>query len=136
MLLSLEFFMLVLTVPSLQVGAAIAETEMQELFHASDIDGTGQIDYEEFIAAMLDSNRVARRKEAVGAPSTSLTGRPAGQQLSPCMGQCGQCAQAACCPTDSWAACITQGAQGTGTHRPQFFWKQAVVAQCVLVCND
>lgn len=38
---------------------------MQELFHASDIDGTGQIDYEEFIAAMLDSNRVARRKEAV-----------------------------------------------------------------------
>lgn len=51
-----------------QVGAAIAETEMQELFHASDIDGTGQIDYEEFIAAMLDSNRVARRKEAVSAP--------------------------------------------------------------------
>jgi hypothetical protein len=38
---------------------------MQELFHASDIDGTGQIDYEEFIAAMLDSNRVARRTEAV-----------------------------------------------------------------------
>ena len=49
----------------IQVGAAIAEGEMQELFHASDIDGTGQIDYEEFIAAMLDSNRVARRKEAV-----------------------------------------------------------------------
>ncbi len=38
---------------------------MQDLFHASDIDGSGQIDYEEFIAAMLDSNRVARRKEAV-----------------------------------------------------------------------
>jgi calcium-dependent protein kinase len=55
----------VLTAAALQVGAAIAETEMQELFHASDIDGTGQIDYEEFIAAMLDSNRVARRKEAV-----------------------------------------------------------------------
>lgn len=48
-----------------KVGAAIEESEMQELFHASDIDGTGQIDYEEFIAAMLDSNRVARRKEAV-----------------------------------------------------------------------
>ncbi len=48
-----------------QVGAAIDEHEMRELFHASDIDGTGQIDYEEFIAAMLDSNRVARRKEAV-----------------------------------------------------------------------
>ncbi len=54
-----------------QVGAAIDEHEMRELFHASDIDGTGQIDYEEFIAAMLDSNRVARRKEAVsGAPCT------------------------------------------------------------------
>lgn len=38
---------------------------MQDLFHASDIDGSGQIDYEQFIAAMLDSNRVARRKEAV-----------------------------------------------------------------------
>jgi hypothetical protein len=48
-----------------QVGAAIDESEMQDLFHASDIDGTGQIDYEQFIAAMLDSNRVARRKEAV-----------------------------------------------------------------------
>lgn len=50
-----------------QVGAAIDESEMQDLFHASDIDGTGQIDYEQFIAAMLDSNRVARRKEAVSA---------------------------------------------------------------------
>lgn len=49
----------------LQVGAAIDECEMQDLFQASDIDGTGQIDYEQFIAAMLDSNRVARRKEAV-----------------------------------------------------------------------
>ncbi len=49
----------------LQVGAAIDESEMQDLFHASDIEGTGQIDYEQFIAAMLDSNRVARRKEAV-----------------------------------------------------------------------
>ncbi|KAF5836831.1 kinase-like domain-containing protein [Dunaliella salina] len=48
-----------------KVGAAIDESEMQDLFHASDIDGTGQIDYEQFIAAMLDSNRVARRKEAV-----------------------------------------------------------------------
>ncbi|KAG2436595.1 hypothetical protein HYH02_011532 [Chlamydomonas schloesseri] len=48
-----------------KVGAAIDESEMQDLFHASDIDGSGQIDYEEFIAAMLDSNRVARRKEAV-----------------------------------------------------------------------
>ncbi len=48
-----------------KVGAAIDEVEMQELFHASDIDGTGQIDYEEFIAAMLDSNRVAKRTEAV-----------------------------------------------------------------------
>jgi hypothetical protein len=40
---------------------------MQELFRASDIDGNDQIDYEEFIAAMLDSNRVARRAEAVSA---------------------------------------------------------------------
>jgi len=48
-----------------KVGAAIEELEMQELFHASDIEGSGQIDYEEFIAAMLDCSRVARRKEAV-----------------------------------------------------------------------
>ena len=54
-----------LSTPAAQVGAAIDESEMQELFTASDIDGTGQIDYEEFIAAMLDSNRVARRAEAV-----------------------------------------------------------------------
>lgn len=47
-----------------KVGAAIDEAEMQGLFHASDIDGSGQIDYEEFIAAMLDSNRVSRRPEA------------------------------------------------------------------------
>ncbi len=47
------------------MGAAINESEMQELFMASDLDGSGKIDYEEFIAAMLDSNRVARRKEAV-----------------------------------------------------------------------
>ena len=45
---------------------------MQELFHASDIDGTGQIDYEEFIAAMLDSNRVARRTEAVSCSWTDM----------------------------------------------------------------
>ncbi|MEW5313687.1 MAG: hypothetical protein WDW38_005232 [Sanguina aurantia] len=48
-----------------KVGAAIEEAEMAELFSASDIDGTGLIDYEEFIAAMLDSSRVARRKDAV-----------------------------------------------------------------------
>lgn len=29
-----------------KVGAAIEEAEMQELFSASDIDGTGHIDYE------------------------------------------------------------------------------------------
>eukprot|EP00798_Chlamydomonas_sp_ICE-L_P021962 gene21962-29013_t len=49
-----------------KVGAAIEESEMQALFHASDIDGSGQIDYEEFIAAMLDSDRVSRRHEACG----------------------------------------------------------------------
>jgi calcium-dependent protein kinase len=38
---------------------------MKELFQASDVDGSGQIDYSDFLAAMLDSNRVARRKEAV-----------------------------------------------------------------------
>eukprot|EP00798_Chlamydomonas_sp_ICE-L_P018948 gene18948-25518_t len=40
-----------------KVGAAIDELEMQDLFHASVIDGHGKIDYEEFIAAMLDSSR-------------------------------------------------------------------------------
>ena len=45
---------------------------MKDLFHASDIDGTGQIDYEQFIAAMLDSYRVARRKEAVSYASQPM----------------------------------------------------------------
>jgi Ca2+-binding EF-hand superfamily protein len=48
-----------------RVGAAIDATDMDELIRASDIDGRGQIDYEEFIAAMLDSNKVARRRDAV-----------------------------------------------------------------------
>jgi len=48
-----------------KVGAAIDSLEMTEMFRVSDMDGTGQIDYEEFIAAMLDSNRVAKRPEAV-----------------------------------------------------------------------
>eukprot|EP00878_Enallax_costatus_P003721 GHUV01003937.1.p1 GENE.GHUV01003937.1~~GHUV01003937.1.p1 ORF type:complete len:229 (+),score=98.19 GHUV01003937.1:2696-3382(+) len=48
-----------------QVGAAIDEDEMTELFRASDMSGQGMIDYEEFIAAMLDSHRVALRKDAV-----------------------------------------------------------------------
>lgn len=49
----------------LQVGAAIDEDEMNELFQVSDMSGRGVIDYEEFIAAMLDSNRVAARRDAV-----------------------------------------------------------------------
>eukprot|EP00879_Flechtneria_rotunda_P013370 GHRR01013960.1.p3 GENE.GHRR01013960.1~~GHRR01013960.1.p3 ORF type:complete len:146 (+),score=54.78 GHRR01013960.1:753-1190(+) len=48
-----------------QVGAAIDEDEMAELFNASDMSGQGLIDYEEFIAAMLDSKRVAQRRGAV-----------------------------------------------------------------------
>jgi calcium-dependent protein kinase len=48
-----------------QVGAAIDEEEMSELFQVSDMSGQGVIDYEEFIAAMLDSNRVAKRRDAV-----------------------------------------------------------------------
>ncbi len=38
---------------------------MAELFTASSVNRGGTIDYEEFIAAMLDSKRVAKRKEAV-----------------------------------------------------------------------
>lgn len=48
-----------------QVGAATDPAEMTQLMSASDLDGRGQIDYEEFIAAMMDSSRVARRKGAV-----------------------------------------------------------------------
>eukprot|EP00882_Tetradesmus_deserticola_P026176 GHRQ01028831.1.p1 GENE.GHRQ01028831.1~~GHRQ01028831.1.p1 ORF type:complete len:157 (-),score=50.10 GHRQ01028831.1:349-780(-) len=48
-----------------RVGAAIDEEEMSELFRVSDMSGKGVIDYEEFIAAMLDANRVAKRKDAV-----------------------------------------------------------------------
>lgn len=48
-----------------QVGAAIDEDEMAELFQVSDMSGQGVIDYEEFIAAMLDSARVAKRRDAV-----------------------------------------------------------------------
>lgn len=47
------------------MGAAIDEDEMTELFRASDMSGQGMIDYEEFIAAMLDSHRVALRKGAM-----------------------------------------------------------------------
>jgi calcium-dependent protein kinase len=48
-----------------QVSATIDEEEMSELFQVSDMSGQGVIDYEEFIAAMLDSNRVAKRRDAV-----------------------------------------------------------------------
>jgi Ca2+-binding EF-hand superfamily protein len=48
-----------------QVGAAVDDDELRDLFHASVTDDSGTIDYEQFIAAMLDSNRVARRKDAV-----------------------------------------------------------------------
>jgi calcium-dependent protein kinase len=48
-----------------KVGAAIDEKEMKDLFSASDVDGTGKINYDQFIAAMLDTNRVAKRKDVV-----------------------------------------------------------------------
>jgi len=41
------------------------EEELTELFLVADITGQGVIDYEEFIAAMLDSHRVAQRIGAV-----------------------------------------------------------------------
>ncbi len=40
-----------------QVHAAIDPREMQQLLSASDLDGRGRIDYEQFLAAMLDSDR-------------------------------------------------------------------------------
>eukprot|EP00775_Hariotina_reticulata_P011602 gene11602-11746_t len=48
-----------------QVDAAIDEEEMRELFQVSDLSGKGTIDYEEFIAAMLDSNKVALQVKAM-----------------------------------------------------------------------
>lgn len=44
---------------ALQVGAVMDVAQMAELFSVSDLDGSGLLDYEEFIAAMLDSNRHA-----------------------------------------------------------------------------
>ncbi|KAI8464717.1 MAG: kinase-like domain-containing protein [Monoraphidium minutum] len=48
-----------------QVGAAVDPGEMAELMAASDLDGSGRIDYEVFMAAMMDSHRVARKRGAV-----------------------------------------------------------------------
>lgn len=48
-----------------QVGGFMDEEELTELFLVADITGQGVIDYEEFIAAMLDSHRVAQRIGAV-----------------------------------------------------------------------
>lgn len=45
------------------------EDELNELFLVADITGQGVIDYEEFIAAMLDSQRVA---QCVGAVRSSF----------------------------------------------------------------
>lgn len=61
----LSYYGSVLPATAVQVGAAIDEEEMTELFHLSDMSGQGMIDYEEFIAAMLDSHRVAQRNDAV-----------------------------------------------------------------------
>ena len=47
------------------MGATISEEELSALFMVADISGQGVIDYEEFIAAMLDSQRVAQRLDAV-----------------------------------------------------------------------
>ncbi len=41
------------------------DDELHDLFHEGVSDDSGTIDYEQFIAAMLDSNRLARRKDAV-----------------------------------------------------------------------
>lgn len=49
----------------MQVGVHIDEEELTELFIVADITGQGVIDYEEFIASMLDSQRVALRVDAV-----------------------------------------------------------------------
>lgn len=54
---------------SAQIGASIDEAELSELFMVADITGQGVIDYEEFIAAMLDSRRVV---ESVDALRTSF----------------------------------------------------------------
>jgi len=43
--------------PPHQVGAAVDSSELTQLLSASDLDGMGRIDYEEFLAAMMDSDR-------------------------------------------------------------------------------
>lgn len=48
-----------------QVGVSMDVEELTELFLVADITGQGMIDYEEFIASMLDSQRVAMRTDAV-----------------------------------------------------------------------
>jgi calcium-dependent protein kinase len=56
----------------LQVGVSIDEAELTELFMVADISGQGMIDYEEFIAAMLDSQRVAQRLDCVRSSFETL----------------------------------------------------------------
>lgn len=40
-----------------QVGAAIEPSELAQLLAASDLEGRGAIDYEAFLAAMIDTDR-------------------------------------------------------------------------------
>ncbi|KAF8066328.1 CPK24 [Scenedesmus sp. PABB004] len=47
------------------VGGVLAPGELDELLRLSDVSGRGSIDYEMFLAAMLDSGRVAARRDAV-----------------------------------------------------------------------
>lgn len=58
--------------PLVQVGVSIEEAELTELFTVADISGQGVIDYEEFIAAMLDSQRVAQRLDCVRSSFETL----------------------------------------------------------------
>lgn len=48
-----------------QVDAAIPAAELHVLFEASVVDGSSRINYEQFIAAMLDSHRVIQRPAAL-----------------------------------------------------------------------
>ncbi|KAK9811310.1 hypothetical protein WJX72_001575 [[Myrmecia] bisecta] len=41
------------------------QAEFNKLFRACDVNGSGQIDYVEFVATMMDSDRVARREDII-----------------------------------------------------------------------
>lgn len=90
---------------TLQVNASIPEDDVQALFAASDPEGLGKLDYEEFIAAMLDSSKVAKRQHVVRKSFEQVRPREPGGGGSEggagALGQCPYCEGTQCCVATS-----------------------------------